>query len=146
MAKVCHLISCLLEGHGPSRGILAQITAQDMSLLIAILFFTGFAFSVINGMLYKIVPFLVWLHLHRQLAFSEKGISGIPTMNEVIAARSMQGQLYLHLAALVLTVLAYWVPNLFFYPAALAWLVNWSLLYWHLLQAIRLYKTCLAST
>ncbi len=29
MKKVCHLISCLLKGDGPSNGILAQILAQD---------------------------------------------------------------------------------------------------------------------
>ena len=29
MIKVCHLISCLLKGDGPSNGILAQIAAQD---------------------------------------------------------------------------------------------------------------------
>ncbi|MCW9014000.1 MAG: hypothetical protein OQL06_09475 [Gammaproteobacteria bacterium] len=124
----------------------SEITRHDLSILIAIVFLTGFAFSVINGMLYKIVPFLVWLHLHRKLAFTNKGISGIPTMNEVISREKMLHQYYLHVVALILTVLAYFMPAVFFYPAALAWLTNWSLLFVHLVQAIQLYKTCLAST
>ena len=124
----------------------SEITQHDLSIPIAILFFAGFAISVINGMLYKIVPFLVWLHLHRKLAFSEKGISGIPTMNEVIMPDKMFRQYYWHLAALVLTLAAYLLPSVFFYPAALAWLVNWSKLFIHLMQAMGVYKTCLVST
>ena len=124
----------------------AEITQQDLSIPIAIIFFTGFAFSVINGMLYKIVPFLVWLHLHRKLAFSDKGISGIPTMNEVIDGKSMKRQFYLHIIALILTFTAYFWPQILFYPAAIAWLFNWCLLFVHLVQAVRLYKTCLVST
>ncbi|MDD5330808.1 MAG: hypothetical protein PHX38_12470, partial [Sulfuricella sp.] len=50
----------------------AGVTRQAMPLLVdiqgnnfalAFLFIAGFAVSVVNGMLYKIVPFLIWFHL-----------------------------------------------------------------------------------
>ncbi|UUZ53728.1 hypothetical protein LP419_34685 [Massilia sp. H-1] len=37
--------------------------AETLSLLTGIVFVAGFAMGVVNGMLYKIVPFLLWYHL-----------------------------------------------------------------------------------
>ena len=44
---------------------------QSYGMLLGVLMIVGFAMSVINGMLYKIVPFLVWFHLQ-----SRRGPSG----------------------------------------------------------------------
>ena len=77
-------------------------------LLLGVLFIGGFAVSVVNGMLYKIVPFLAWFHLQAQL---QARAGSIPTMKEMIADRWMRGQFRLHLAAcalLVATIL--WPP------------------------------------
>jgi len=123
----------------------AEVTNQDFSILIAVIFFSGFIISVINGMLYKIIPFLVWLHLHRQLSLSGNGLAGVPTMNEVISGKKTYRQYYLHLLAVILTILSIFIPSLFFYPAAIAWLINWCMLWIHLFQAILLYSSCLAS-
>jgi hypothetical protein len=41
--------------------------APQVDLLLGILLIFGFAVAVINGMLYKIVPFLAWFHLQAQL-------------------------------------------------------------------------------
>ncbi len=123
----------------------AEVTQQDLSILIAVIFFSGFIISIINGMLYKIVPFLVWLHLHKQLSLSGKGLANIPTMNEVISSKKTHRQYYLHLFAISLTILSIFTPNIFFYPAAIVWLINWSLLWIHLFQAILLYGSCLES-
>ena len=65
-------------------------------LLLGVLFLGGFAVSVVNGMLYKIVPFLAWFHLQAQL---QAKAGSIPTMKEMIAERRMRGQFRLHLAA-----------------------------------------------
>lgn len=123
----------------------AYFIKSDVSLLIGIIFINGFVISIINGMLYKIVPFLVWLHIHRHRTLSGQGIAGIPTMNEVITRKKTHRQFYLHLIALILSVLAVFYPTIFFYPAALTWLINWTLIFIHLLQAMRLYKNCLTS-
>ena len=49
-----------------------------------------------NGMLYKIVPFLTWFHLNA------KGIFTIPTMRDMIPIKNMQIQFYFHLSSLIL--------------------------------------------
>ncbi|RDH85645.1 MAG: hypothetical protein DIZ80_01565 [endosymbiont of Galathealinum brachiosum] len=115
----------------------------SLSVFIGFIFFTGFVFSIINGMLFKIVPFLVWLHLNRKLAFTEKGLSGVPTMNEVISRKKMLRQYYCHMAALLLTLLSFYKGAVFFYPAMLAWLLSLGLLFTYLLQSVRLYYVSL---
>lgn len=123
----------------------AYFFQQELSALIGLIFIAGFVVSIINGMLYKIVPFLVWLHIHRHRTLTGQSIMGIPTMNEVIHRKKTQHQFYLHLLALILSVLAIFYPVIFFYPATILWLINWTLIFIHLLQAIHLYKNCLTS-
>ena len=66
----------------------------------------GFALSVIHGMLYKIIPFLVWFHLFRG------GIKkGVPNMKEIIPENWMWWHLRLHSVTLPVAVLAvFWSP------------------------------------
>ena len=111
----------------------------NLSVFIGFMFFSGFVVSIINGMLFKVVPFLVWLHLNRKLAFTEKGLSGVPTMNEVISRKKMLQQYYCHMAALLLTVLSFFKADVFFYPAMLSWLLSLSLLFYYLLNSVQLY-------
>ena len=78
-------------------------------LLQGVLFLGGFAVSVVNGMLYKIVPFLAWFHLQAQL---QARAGSIPTMKEMIAERRMRWQFRLHLSAVGLLAAAAWWPRL----------------------------------
>ena len=79
--------------------------------LSVVIFILGFALSVIHGMLYKIIPFLVWFHLFRG------GVKkGVPNMKEVIPEPWMWQHLWLHIATLLAALLA------FFWNAA-AWLL-----------------------
>lgn len=57
----------------------------------AVLFGLGFVGSIMLGMLYKIIPFLVWFHL------SSQGKFDIPTMRDMIQISYMKRQYYLHL-------------------------------------------------
>ncbi|MDH5767236.1 MAG: hypothetical protein OEZ38_14570, partial [Gammaproteobacteria bacterium] len=123
----------------------SNIVDINLDLLIGIIFFVGFAISIINGMLYKIVPFLVWLHLHRKLAFKTEKRSAIPTMNDVISSKKSLLQLYIHILALLLSIAASFSPENFLYVAAICWLINWCILLVHLIQAIVLYRSCLTS-
>ncbi len=68
-------------------------------LALDVLFIGGFAVSVVNGMLYKIVPFLAWFHLQAQL---QARAGTIPNMKEMIPERGMRLQFRVHLAALAL--------------------------------------------
>ncbi len=51
----------------------------------------GFVLGLISGMLYKIIPFLVWFHLNA------KGHFDIPTMREMIPAKHIRMHFYLYL-------------------------------------------------
>jgi hypothetical protein len=75
---------------------------------LGVLLLSGVFVSAISGMLYKIVPFLIWLHL--------QGLGGLnsvpPTMNQMIAERAMRRQFYAHLVALSLLLAAVGWPAL----------------------------------
>ena len=75
--------------------------AGHLRTLSALAFLLGFALSLIQGMLYKVVPFLVWFHLFRG------GVStGIPNMKEIIPERWMWRHLWLHGGTLLAALLA----------------------------------------
>lgn len=105
-----------------------------LSLTLGILFIVGFAWSAINGMLYKIVPFLVWYHLQHSAAPGRRG----PSVKEVLADRLALRQFVAHVAALLLlTGATLWPPLV--HPAALALALSAGWLWLNLLQATRLY-------
>ena len=111
----------------------AWADSDAYALLLGVLFFGGFAVSVVSGMLYKIVPFLAWFHLQAQL---QARAGSIPTMKEMIAERWMRWQFRLHLAACVLLVAALLWPQ--WALAAGATLAVSALLLWlNLLSATR---------
>jgi len=97
---------------------------------LGVLALVGVFVSAINGMLYKIVPFLGWLHL--------KGLAGpresVPTMRQIISERAMRGQFRLHLAALSMLLAAVWLPALA-RPAGLLFLLSCTWLGWNLSAA-----------
>lgn len=69
--------------------------ADALKIHAGLVFLLGFAMSLILGMLYKIVPFLVWFHLFRGGSFHT-----IPNMKEIIPERWIWRHLWLHLATL----------------------------------------------
>lgn len=73
-------------------------------MLFGVLVFVGAVQSVMLGMLYKIVPFLVWLH-------SRNHPQGVHNMNQVLSARRVRGHLWVHGLALALLVLASLYPS-----------------------------------
>jgi len=85
--------------------------ARAPLLLGAIMVF-GFACSVIIGMLQKIVPFLVFLHLQRQSLTKPMAMMLIPKMNDVIFDRDARWQLRLHIAACIAVLVALIWPAL----------------------------------
>jgi len=109
-------------------------------VLLGVLFIVGFTMSVISGMLYKIAPFLVWLHLNNWMQIGGHAQGRIPNMKQVIPERRARWQFRLHLAALVVLLLAAVRPGVLIYPAALLFLGTNLLLWWNLMQAARLYR------
>ena len=105
----------------------------------ALLLFDGFV-SVTIGMLYKIVPFLVWLHLQSRGARP----GGAPNMKKVLPQTRIDRQLRAHLAACALLLLAVVWPVWFVYPAGVALIVSNGWLLRNLLHATAVYRSHLA--
>ncbi|MBE9563432.1 MAG: hypothetical protein IMF12_11290 [Proteobacteria bacterium] len=115
-------------------------------LLLFILFVGGFVLMVIQGMLYKIVPFLIWLHLQNQQLNPLKTVNIIrlPNMKQVIPLKLAQRQFWTYLIALFCTILALLFPN-FIYIAGIALLSSFIFLEYNLFKALWLYRSVLAS-
>ncbi len=71
------------------------------SFLTFLLLYGAFVHSVILAMMYRIIPFLVWLHL------SNMGVPDAPTMHEVIKPGRVWVQFYLHIASLFVLFIAF---------------------------------------
>jgi len=110
-------------------------------LLLGITYIVGFVVSVINGMLYKIVPFLVWFHLQSR----HIGQTGLPTVKEIIPDHRKHRQMLFHLSALLLLVAAVIWPEWFAHAAGILFALSFSLLAFNLFAAGRTYIQTKAS-
>ena len=103
-------------------------------LWLGVLALPGLFLSVITGMLYKIMPFLNWLHLQ------QRGGTAMPppNMKQMMGQASMRGQMWLHFTALGLLLAAVLWPVLAL-PAGLAFTASCLWLEYNLIGAARLY-------
>ena len=101
---------------------------------LGVLALPGVFVSIISGMLYKIVPFLNWLHLQR--------LGGLrvapPNIKQMLPEGNMRWHLMLHFGSLVLLLGAVLWPPLTA-PAGLAFAASCLWLEWNLVGAVRLY-------
>ena len=79
---------------------------DEFVTMVSILIGGGFVLSIMIGMLYKIVPFLVWFHLN------SKGYMSIPTMNEMINRKFAKVQFWLYLVSLIGFMFSYYLTYL----------------------------------
>lgn len=105
-------------------------------LWLGVLILPGTFLSVIIGMLYKIMPFLNWLHLQQQGGT----VTTMPNMKQMIPEATMRRQMLVHFAAFGL-LLAAVVWNALAVPAGLAFAVSCVWLQWNLVGAARLYAS-----
>jgi hypothetical protein len=105
-------------------------------LMLGVLMICGFALSAVNGMLYKIVPFLAWYHLQDAVRGSGRKMPGI---NTIIPQRRARWQFGAHLAALLLLLGACRQPELLARPAAALMCLACLGLWLNLCTAARLY-------
>jgi len=104
------------------------------AIWLGMLAIVGVFISAINGMLYKIVPFLNWLHLQNLC-----GLQAVPpTMHQMIPAAAMRWQFRAHIAAFSLLLTAVWVPDLA-RPAGLLFALSSAWLGWNLIGALGVY-------
>jgi hypothetical protein len=97
--------------------------------------FGGFM-SVMVGMLYKIVPFLIWLHLQNRGA----GLLVAPNMKKVLAQSQIERQTVVHFCAYALLLLAVVWPQWLVYPAGMALVLANGWLLRNLISAVRVYR------
>lgn len=118
--------------------------SPDMVLISGTIFLFGFALSMIYGMLYKIVPFLIWLHLNNRV-FELGAISvSVPHMRAIIPEKLARYHLFVHIGSL---------PGLIAIPASGSWgvllsgvllIVSSSILAMNLVRALHVYRVTLA--
>jgi hypothetical protein len=114
---------------------------QGWPILFAVLLLYGGFISVTIGMLYKIVPFLVWLHLQNL----GKGRVPAPNMKKVLPQLRIDRQMLCHFLTCTLLLLSVFWPELFFYPAGVALIIANGWLLRNLLYATAIYRNHLAS-
>ncbi len=130
--------------------LIATLTSIDLPVLLpGVLMIHGFAMTTINGMMYKIIPFIIWLHLsvhNKNLRVDGKRSLQVkvPHMRNVIPEAAARWQFRFHLASLILLVLATIWPSWFYYPAALLFSAAQAFLLFNLLKAVRFYNVKLA--
>lgn len=113
--------------------------APTVELLLGILLIVGFSVAVINGMLYKIVPFLAWFHLQANLL----GRGKPPNSKRLLPETPIRRQGWALLITLLLLLAAAVNPAAFTYPAALALVVIGGWLNVNLWRVGRLYASAL---
>lgn len=134
VAMASALVACALWL--AAQGIPAVNEWQGWPLLFGVLVLFGGFMSVIIGMLYKIVPFLVWLHLQSL----GRGKVIAPNMKKVLAETQMKRQMLLHFVAFTLLLLAVFWPQWFVYPAGVALIVANGWLLRNLVAAVHVYR------
>lgn len=109
-----------------------------VELALGVLLLVGFFVSVINGMMYKIVPFIVWLHLQKIMPVA-------PTMNQILPGDGMRGQSRLQAAAAACLLGALLWPPLV-YAGAATFAASCAWLEWNLARAAWLYARLAAAS
>ncbi len=109
----------------------------EWPLLVGVLALFGGFVSVMTGMLYKIVPFLVWLQLQNLSA----GRLLPPNIKKLLPQRHIDRQTRAHWVSLATLVGAALWPTLLAYPAALALLVSQAWLARNLWSVLPVYRS-----
>ena len=110
-------------------------------LQLGIVVIAGFVLPVIQGMLYKIVPFLIWLHLHNQQLniLTPLQLVKIPHMKQIIPDRWARYQLRVYFIILILLITVALHPSQLIYGVGLSLMLAFVLLTYNLYRALWLY-------
>ena len=105
---------------------------HEYIVMVAILLGGGFILSIMIGMLYKIIPFLVWFHLNAM------GYMSIPTMNEMINKKFATAQFILFMSALVGFVFAFYFP-IMVQVSAISFIASMMILQYNVIAPVLIY-------
>lgn len=94
------------------------LVPQDSYFLLAIMFGLGFLYSLLQGMIYKIIPFLAWFHLN------SKGHMIIPTMREIINEDMIKLHFFIYTASVFFFIISPFLSDFFVVIAALLFIIS----------------------
>ena len=112
--------------------IFDEYFGSKYTVLVGLFFGLGFIMSIMMGMLYKIVPFLVWFHLNGA------GYMTIPTMNEMIDKKLTKLQFFLFYISLLGFVFSFFNP-LALWLFALTFIISMLILEYNVVTCALLY-------
>lgn len=113
--------------------------ACDSNLLVGVLFLAGFAVPVVNGMLYKIVPFLTWYHL-------QSNCIKAPNVRQFLPNAQAIWQFRVHVIALALLSAAALWPSVLARTAGAAFALSMLLLCVNLWRTLLFFRSALQTT
>ncbi|MBU6486616.1 MAG: hypothetical protein KGQ57_02190 [Burkholderiales bacterium] len=117
--------------------VIGTVAARPSSgVMVGVLLLAGGVWSAISGMLYKIIPFLLWYHMQASIDVRS---SIVPKVKAVLPDTSARAQYWAHLIALLLLLAAAASPVWLSRPAALAFVVSNVWLGVNIASAVRVY-------
>lgn len=130
-------------------GFQILVEPGQFHLLLGFGFGLGFVISVMLGMLQKIVPFLMFLHLQRACIHDPGAFMKLPNMRQLLPVSDSKWQFQLHSAALATLYLSFFSGELqhpLLFVAAVLFLLSFAWLLKALWQANRRYSESLPLT
>ena len=113
--------------------IFDEFFKHEYIVMVAILIGGGFILSIMIGMMYKIIPFLVWFHLNGM------GYMSIPTMNEMINKNLSRLQFILFIGSLVGFIFAFyygWVLQI----SSISFILSMMILEYNMVEPMLVYR------
>ena len=116
----------------------AMLWQIKLEVLLGFLFGFGFVLAIIQGMLLKIVPFLISLHLQRLMMQNPMAMIPLPDHYQLISRVRMKWQFYSYLALLSTLWLGFFLPVAT--PLmAIMFAINWLIIAYNIYGAITQY-------
>lgn len=115
-----------------------------LEVFIGLLFGLGFVLAIIQGMLLKIVPFLITLHLQRAMMRNPMAMIPLPDHYQLISRVHMKWQFHLYIAVMLSLVLSFMMPSTTAIMALL-FALNWAMIGYNILGALKQYRICLVN-
>jgi hypothetical protein len=112
--------------------LIIWLVGFDTNYILAVVFAFGFLYSLLQGMVYKIIPFLSWFHL------TSKGYFKLPTIREFINERYIKIHFFVHISSVIFFVLSYFLNDLI-YLASILFLFSNILFFLNCLNAVKKY-------
>lgn len=125
-------ISSIFMSIGFFAWIFNSYLDDEYTVIISVIIGGGFILSIMVGMLYKIIPFLVWFHLNA------RGYMSIPTMNEMTNKRISIAQFILYLFSIIGFIFSYFYPSILVY-SALSFILSMVLLQYNIIKPVLVY-------